>query len=216
MNYPEAIRHLGGLYGVEIPETGYSGDNIQKEEKNRVKDILKEAAKYYYKSFNDEYIGKPARDYAAKRGLSKQTLDNFGLGYSPINGGLYEFLKQKGYIPTIKAFCWMQGEGDSYVGYYDVYQDNLRKFVGNVRTDLKALAGDKDMPFIDAGISNAKPWRPYYKNVNEAKVAFAEESENNYFIDTIAAGLHTNEEPFDTPDEVREYRHRCSCGKCGI
>ncbi|MBQ5767278.1 MAG: DNA primase, partial [Clostridiales bacterium] len=97
MNYPEAIRHLGGLYGVEIPETGYSGDNIQKEEKNRVKDILKEAAKYYYKSFNDEYIGKPARDYAAKRGLSKQTLDNFGLGYSPINGGLYEFLKQKGY-----------------------------------------------------------------------------------------------------------------------
>ena len=94
MNYPEAIRHLGGLYGVEIPETGYSGDNIQKEEKNRVKDILKEAAKYYYKSFNDEYIGKPARDYAAKRGLSKQTLDNFGLGYSPINGGLYEFLKQ--------------------------------------------------------------------------------------------------------------------------
>ncbi len=97
MNYPEAIRHLGGLYGVEVPETGFSGDNIQKEEKNRVKEILKEAAKYYYNSFNDEHIGKPARDYAAKRGLTKQTLDNFGLGYSPINGGLYEILKQKGY-----------------------------------------------------------------------------------------------------------------------
>ena len=128
---------------------------------------------------------------------------------SPMYGRFIEYvkkqienLKQKGYIPTIKAFCWMQGEGDSYVGYYDVYQDNLREFVGNVRSDLKALAGDKDMPFIDAGISNAKPWRPYYKNVNEAKAAFAEESENNYFIDTIAAGLHTNEEPFDTPDEA--------------
>ena len=128
---------------------------------------------------------------------------------SPMYGRFIEYvkkqmenLKQKGYIPTIKAFCWMQGEGDSYVGYYDVYQDNLREFVTNVRADLKALAGDKDMPFIDAGISNAKPWRPYYKNVNEAKAAFAEESENNYFIDTIAAGLHTNEEPFDTPDEA--------------
>ena len=97
MNYPEAIRHLGGLYGVEVPETGFSGDSIQKEEKNRVKEILKEAAKYYYNAFNDEHIGKPARDYAAKRGLTKQTLDNFGLGYSPINGGLYEILKQKGY-----------------------------------------------------------------------------------------------------------------------
>ena len=68
LNYPEAIRHLGGLYGVEIPETGYSGDSVQKEEKDRVKDILKEAAKFYYKAFNDENIGKPARDYAAKRG----------------------------------------------------------------------------------------------------------------------------------------------------
>ena len=97
MNYPEAIRHLAGIYGVEVPETGYSGDNIQKEAKNRAKDILKEAAKYYYKSFNDEDIGKPARDYAAKRGLSKQTLDNFGLGYSPIKSNLYNILKDKGY-----------------------------------------------------------------------------------------------------------------------
>ena len=97
LNYPEAIRHLGGLYGVEIPETGYSGETVQKEARERAKDILKEAAKYYYKSFNDEEIGKPARDYAAKRGLTKETLVNFGLGYSPIRGGLYNILKSKGY-----------------------------------------------------------------------------------------------------------------------
>ena len=36
LNYPEAIRHLGELYGVEIPETGYSGDSIQKEEKKDI------------------------------------------------------------------------------------------------------------------------------------------------------------------------------------
>ena len=37
---------MGGLYGVEIPETGYSGDSVQKEEKDRVKDILKDAVFY--------------------------------------------------------------------------------------------------------------------------------------------------------------------------
>ncbi len=98
LNYPEAIKHLAGIYGVDIPETGYSGDDIRKEEKDRVKDILKEAAKFYYRSFSDPDIGKPARDYAAKRGLSRQTLDNFGIGYSPISRtGLYDILKQKGY-----------------------------------------------------------------------------------------------------------------------
>ena len=98
LNYPEAIRHLGALYGVEIPETTSSGNDISKDEKNRVYDILKEAAKFYYKSFNDPDIGKPAREYAAKRGLSKQTLDNFGIGYSPIAwNALYDHLKSKGY-----------------------------------------------------------------------------------------------------------------------
>ena len=98
LNYPEAIRHLGALYGVEIPETTSSGNDISKDEKNRVYDILKEAAKFYYKSFNDPDIGKPAREYAAKRGLSKQTLDNFGIGYSPIAwNALYDYLKDKGY-----------------------------------------------------------------------------------------------------------------------
>ena len=109
-------------------------------------------------------------------------------------------LKEKGYTPTIKAFCWMQGEGDSYgPDYYGVYQDNLREFVGNVRSDLKELAGNKDMPFIDAGISNASVW-PKPEKVNEAKIAFAAESENNYFIDTIAAGMHTNQEPAGEAD----------------
>ena len=108
-------------------------------------------------------------------------------------------LEEKGYIPTIKAFCWMQGEGDSYPGYYNEYKDNLRGFVSNLREDLKDLSGNKDFPFIDAGINNSPMWQ-YYKEVNQAKLEFSEESENNFYIDTIAAGMHTNEEPFGEPD----------------
>ena len=106
-----------------------------------------------------------------------------------------ENLKSKGYKPTLKAMCWMQGEGDSYVGYYDKYYENLVEFVGNLREDLKELAGNKDFPFIDAGINNSPQWE-YYRQVNEAKQRFAADSELNTYIDTIAAGLHTNVEPY--------------------
>ncbi len=108
-------------------------------------------------------------------------------------------LKDMGYVPTIKAFCWMQGEGDSYEGYYQVYYDNLKEFVTNVRTDLKELSGNVDMPFIDAGINNSPQWQ-YYRKVNEAKKQFADESPNNFYIDTIEAGLHTNQEPVGDVD----------------
>lgn len=126
---------------------------------------------------------------------------------SPMYGRFVEYvklqmdnLKKMGYIPTIKALCWMQGEGDAWDGYCDEYYNNTKTFVTNLRSDLKELCGDKDFPFIDALINNnAKEW-PKYKVVNEAKRQFAEESDNNYLIDTIEAGMHTNIEPFGNPD----------------
>ena len=118
-------------------------------------------------------------------------------------------LKKMGYKPTIKAFCWMQGEGDTYsYEYYNSYADNLRKFVGNVRNDLRTLAGGKDIPFIDAKISGDGAWT-YWAQVNIQKKTFAAESESNFLIDTIQAGMTTKNEPspvdlchYDSSSEV--------------
>ena len=118
-------------------------------------------------------------------------------------------LANKGYKPTIKAFCWMQGEGDTYsMDYYDTYQDNLRYFVGNVRSDLRSLSGEREIPFIDAKISGEGAWT-YWGQVNRAKRLFSEESDNNFLVDTIAAGMHTTHEPvpvdnchYDSDSEV--------------
>ena len=153
---------------------------------------------------NEKYSGKL---FLIKYACGASNLkDDWAKRNSPMYGRFINYvklqmqnLKNMGYLPTIKAFCWMQGEGDSYEGYYQVYYDNLVEFVGNVRTDLKELSGNKDVPFIDAGINNSPQWQ-YYRKVNEAKERFAADSENNIYIDTIAAGLHTNQEPFDAPD----------------
>ena len=139
--------------------------------------------------------------------------DDWAQPNSPMYGRFVKFVKEKiqllkdmGYVPTIKALCWMQGEGDSYEGYYQDYYENTKLFVGNLREEFKELAGDKDFPFIDAGINNSKDpssgallWQ-YYEEVNAAKKKFADESDSNIYIDTIAAGLHTDKEPFSKPD----------------
>ena len=111
------------------------------------------------------------------------------------------YLQEQGYTPTIKAFCWMQGEGDSYPGYHenDLYYTNTKTFVTNLRNDLKSLSGNKDMAFIDAGINDKGRWE-YWEDVNNSKKKFAAESDNNIYIDTIAAGMHTDKEPTLNPD----------------
>lgn len=98
LTYPEAIRFLGEQYGVEVPVTS-GGDNngSEKKMKERVYALLTEAARFFYASFVGD-VGKVARDYAAKRNLSKDTLRAFGIGYAPEGwDNLYQHLINKEY-----------------------------------------------------------------------------------------------------------------------
>lgn len=97
-------------------------------------------------------------------------------------------LKKAGYAPTIKAMCWMQGEGDSYPGYCEEYYNQLHFFVKDLRSEFSDYEGGTDFAFVDGGISDSTEW-PKHDVVNAAKVQFASDSERNVFIDTIAEGL---------------------------
>ena len=131
---------------------------------------------------------------------------------SPMYGRFIKYVKSamkklsdQGYKPKIKAFCWMQGEGDAYTAsYYMHYKENLRTFVTNVRQDLLKLSGNKEMAFVDARINGSGDWTNYgtgWVNVNVAKREFSQESDNNFYIDTIAQGMTSTNEPAGAPDK---------------
>ena len=151
-------------------------------------------------ALNEKYSGKL---FIIKHACGASNLkDDFAKKNSPMYPKLIEFvrlqiknLKDKGYEPTIKAFCWMQGEGDAWDGYYDKYLDNTRLLVSHIREDLNEYTGGKELPFIDAAINDRREVWQFGPEVNEAKKQFASESENNIYIDTIAAGMHTDQEP---------------------
>lgn len=99
LSYPEAVKYLGDMYGVNVEwgEDDNKGANDLRDRKKRVMKILTDAAGYYYKAFNSD-AGKAARDYAARRHLSNNTLVKFGIGYAPDGfSNLYNYLRKKGY-----------------------------------------------------------------------------------------------------------------------
>lgn len=105
-------------------------------------------------------------------------------------------LRGMGLEPRVHAFCWMQGEGDSaaphaepYIGRYDGLLSDLRE------TFVPAFDG---CTYVDAGISQV--WEDY-EGLNARKRAYAEEKGAGYrFVDTVAAGLTTKNEPYEEPD----------------
>ena len=106
-------------------------------------------------------------------------------------------LKESGYEPEIIAFCWMQGESDSgnaeaneaYIGRYDA-------LLGDLRAAFPS-AFSPDCRYIDAAISER--WNNYEK-MNANKKKYAETHKNHFFIDTVAEGLTTLNEPEENPD----------------
>lgn len=107
-----------------------------------------------------------------------------------------ERLKSKGYEPRIKAFCWMQGESDSAEDHCaDPYIERYDGLLRDLQAAFPAYFSE-DTTFVDAGISEI--W-DNYQRMNARKKAYAQEK-GYRFIDTIAAGLTTKNEPFEAPD----------------
>jgi len=105
-------------------------------------------------------------------------------------------LKADGYEPVIRGFCWMQGEGDAITDERTAaYPDRYRRMMDDFNTKYEAYLSE--CIYVDGGIS---PIWKNYREVNEFKRAYADESDNRIFIDTIAEGLTTQNEPVGSPD----------------
>lgn len=94
----EALRFLAERAGVALPEQEYSEEAKRHADlKGRLLEVNKQAAKYFYYQLISPR-GKNAHDYLLKRGLSEETIKQFGLGYSnSFSDDLYKYLKNLGY-----------------------------------------------------------------------------------------------------------------------
>lgn len=100
--FVEAAKLLAERAGVALPEVEYSAENRQAFDlKTKLFEINKLAAKYFYHQLKSEG-GQKALDYLIERGLSQETMNQFGLGYSSMySDDLYKFMKDKGYKDDI-------------------------------------------------------------------------------------------------------------------
>jgi DNA primase len=96
--FPEAIRTVAEKCGIAIPKPRERSPEERRENQQRsaLVEMHRETAAFFARSLHETPEGKVAAAYLEDRGLDREPMKRFGLGFAPSSGdALLRFLKQK-------------------------------------------------------------------------------------------------------------------------
>jgi len=95
IDFGEALRFLADRAGVKLKFAKVFPEQSRKE---RLYEINHRAAEFFYFLLTKHPVGRKALDYLYQRGLKRETIEQFKLGYAPVSwDSLGKYLLSKGY-----------------------------------------------------------------------------------------------------------------------
>ena len=139
LSYPDAVRSLAKSCGMEVPEDEQYQSRYRQQE--RLWALHKEAARFFHSQLYAP-VGKDALQYALSRGMSKNTLTKFGIGYAPDSWDmLVKAMKEKGYTEQELKDSGLVTESKKTGGIYDRFRDRLMFPIIDIRGNVIGFGG---------------------------------------------------------------------------
>lgn len=136
ITYAEARRHLAERLGIPIPKT--AGPKREHEEIDRYQ-VMDLAANFYAKRLQ---TASKALDYLQTRGLKKEDIQRFGLGYAPPEWDtLYQALKQRGVPEAVQVELGLVIPRKERAGCLDRFRDRIQFPIRNTLGRVIAFGG---------------------------------------------------------------------------
>lgn len=99
VSFYDAVKILADKVGLQLPEVKLDPQYAQKKEHGDVlKQLMRDAARYYRNNLLDEKNGKDAREYLHNRSLDDETAKRYGLGLSLDGESMVGYMRRKGYL----------------------------------------------------------------------------------------------------------------------
>ena len=118
----------------------------------------KEAARFYHSCLKNEKLGATAREYIAKRRLTRETVIHFGLGYAPDGwDNLTKHLLSKGFTESDILTAGLAKKSDKSGKLFDFFRNRLMFPIIDLRGNVIAFGGrvlDDSLPkYLNSGDS---------------------------------------------------------------
>lgn len=174
LDFREAVEMLAKEYGIEIPEGSLGGGS---KKNDKFYEINRQAAIFFYKALREKR--NPGLPYMLKRGISRETLDQFGIGYADGEWtSLTDHLKGLGFDPEDLYKVGLASKKDNR--YYDKFRDRVIFPIKNTGGKVIGFGGR----ILDKG-------EPKYLNSPESSVFL---KKNNLYALDIAKNYVTSQD----------------------
>jgi len=140
MEFVEALRTLAKRAGVELK--GWRGESGRWKEKEKLFRINRLASDFFHWVLLENQVGKKALDYALARGIKKESIKTFQLGYAPQSwDSLQRFFAKKGYQPEDLEEAGLVIKSEEGRGFYDRFRGRLMFPLFDHRGNAVGFAG---------------------------------------------------------------------------
>jgi len=159
MEFTEAVKYLADSAGIKIPEKRET--QKETERKAELWQANNLALDYFSRCLRNERVGKPARSYLAKRGITDETIKAFGIGYAADRwDGLIKFAKSKGFDLKILEEAHLLQRSEKSGDLFDFFR-------GRLIFPIHAISG-KILGF--GGRASKEEQQPKYLNSPESPI----------------------------------------------
>ena len=177
LSFPEAVEFLARRVGMELPE---QADDHESRRRARMLALNRDSARYFH-----DQLSMPgaqiAREYIAKRQISKKMVTAFGLGFAPDGwSGLIDAMHAKGYTDYELFDAGLVRRGKSG-GYYDTFRRRLMFPVIDVRGNVIGFSG-RVLGDGEPKYMNSPETLVFNKSRNLFALNLAKKSKSGYII----------------------------------
>jgi len=137
VDFLEAVRIVAGAVGVALPERWdrrRGGSGASQEVKGRLYELHAWAARFFAKQFAEAPEGARAREYMAKRGFARDTLEGWSIGYAPESwDALGRAARAAGYTDKELAASGLVVPREGGNGHYDRFRNRVMFPIADVQ-----------------------------------------------------------------------------------
>lgn len=126
ISYGEAINRLAERAGIERRNQDHPARQRQRSERERFFRLNDLTAKYFAQLLINDTDAEAARQYLERRGISRESVKNFNLGYAPRGWDkTLNYLVRQGFMPPELERYGLVSSRSGGSGYYDRFRGRL-------------------------------------------------------------------------------------------